>query len=471
MDCINCEGKEEEGMSEKLLRQVIQRSIMSERIVNFEGEDYDIPPEEVESIRAQLERAEEDEEGNISTRRYSADTSIEGIVKDFPEEKRAQARSIFNVFTKSGLKPILVKTINNAVESGEDMAADFFSEDASFGDHSFPSSTWQDLVRIQNSGRAHTIGQGEAALSLYLRGVAPDSGSGSHDLSIAGLGDVHVKENSSTLQKPDVPMGKSIDDTDKAAAWYRSIVNAVAPKKPPSGIGKTWVGENATRILEEFAKLTGVAEPLNYNQLADAWQKDIDDSFKNSISWGDAAAIIFVDKGSLNFHIAAPEEVTPWRLSAGKWRVGRKSAEPGGRWANGLKGGLNESAQDRNMKNLILRKAIREAILLEELTKADKKEIDKLVKKGIERDRAEQKRVIRKEIEAELKTSLGKSFFGNPGKVRKAIEEIARDELSREMKAGSQMEQSVVEITKKVLGAWHEMLYKQQNIINRIKIK
>ena len=30
---------------------------------------------------------------------------------------------------------------------------------------------------------------------------------------------------------------------------------------------------------------------------------------------------------------------------------------------------------------------------------------------------------------------------------------------------------SVVEITKKVLASWHEMLYKQQNIINRIRIK
>jgi len=123
------------------------------------------------------------------------------------------------------------------------------------------------------------------------------------------------------------------------------------------------------------------------------------------------------------------------------------------------------------LKEQQLRSLISGILLTEELTKTDKKEINKLVKKGIERDRAEQKRIIRKEIETELKSSLGKSFFGNPGKVRKAIEEIARDELSREMKAGSQMEQSVVEITKKVLGAWHEMLYKQQNIISRIKIK
>lgn len=118
----------------------------------------------------------------------------------------------------------------------------------------------------------------------------------------------------------------------------------------------------------------------------------------------------------------------------------------------------------------ILRDHIRQ-LLKEELSSADRKEIDKLIKKGIERDRAEQKRIMKKEIEAELKTSLGKSFFGNPGKVRKAIEEIAREELSREMRPGSDMEKSVVEITKRVLASWHEMLYKQQNIINRIRIK
>ena len=133
--------------------------------------------------------------------------------------------------------------------------------------------------------------------------------------------------------------------------------------------------------------------------------------------------------------------------------------------------GLDEGKKRRVISINEYRAVLRDAILKEELSGADRKEIDKLIKKGIERDRAEQKRIMKKEIEAELKTSLGKSFFGNPGKVRKAIEEIARDELSREMRPGSDMEKSVVEITKKVLASWHEMLYKQQNIINRIRIK
>jgi len=121
-------------------------------------------------------------------------------------------------------------------------------------------------------------------------------------------------------------------------------------------------------------------------------------------------------------------------------------------------------------KNESLVRSAIQNILLEELTKADKKEIDKLIKKGIEKDRAEQKKLIQKELEAELKKSLGQSFFRQPGKIRKTIEDVCRQELAREMKKGSDLEKSVVAVTKKVLSAWHELLYKQQHIIQRVKI-
>lgn len=110
------------------------------------------------------------------------------------------------------------------------------------------------------------------------------------------------------------------------------------------------------------------------------------------------------------------------------------------------------------------------SMLKEELTKSDKKEIDKLIKRAIEKDRAEQKKLIRKEIEDELVKSLGKSFFRQPGRIRKTIIDVCQEELAKEMQKGSKMEKSVVDVTKKVMSAWHEMLYKQQNIINRIKI-
>jgi hypothetical protein len=131
---------------------------------------------------------------------------------------------------------------------------------------------------------------------------------------------------------------------------------------------------------------------------------------------------------------------------------------------------INSNVKRFNEGYNLLRRIIRESILTEELTGADKKEINKLIKKGIEKDRAEQKKLIQKELEAELKKSLGTSFFRQPGKIRKTIEDVCRQELAKEMKKGSDLEKSVVAVTKKVLSAWHELLYKQQHIIQRVKI-
>ena len=117
-----------------------------------------------------------------------------------------------------------------------------------------------------------------------------------------------------------------------------------------------------------------------------------------------------------------------------------------------------------------LRSLVREVLLQEELTKSDKKEIDRLIRKGIEKDRSAQTKLIRKEIEAELKKSLGVSYFMQPGKIRKAIEDVCRDQVARELKKGGDIEKSVVEITKSVLQAWHSLLYQQKQLINRIKV-
>ena len=116
----------------------------------------------------------------------------------------------------------------------------------------------------------------------------------------------------------------------------------------------------------------------------------------------------------------------------------------------------------------LVRKIVRESILLEELTKAD---VEKIAKTQIEKDRAEQKRIIKKEIESELKSSLGTSFFGNPGKVRKAIEEIVQDELSRSFRRGGEMEAEVAEITKAVLKKmYREISHSYNPVIDRIRI-
>ena len=102
----------------------------------------------------------------------------------------------------------------------------------------------------------------------------------------------------------------------------------------------------------------------------------------------------------------------------------------------------------------ILAVLIQETLLVEELTKSDKKEIKKLA---------------RKEAEAEIKKSLGKSFFGTPGKINKAIQDLAREELQTALK-GKELEKAASDVTKKVLHAFYKLMYNRKNIIDNIKL-
>jgi len=111
-----------------------------------------------------------------------------------------------------------------------------------------------------------------------------------------------------------------------------------------------------------------------------------------------------------------------------------------------------------------------QSILMEELTRSDKKDIEKMIKKRIEADRAEQKKIIQKEMATEFKKTLGKDFFGNPGKLSKAIQEIANEELMKEFSKGKAREE-VVDITKKVLKKFYrEISFSSNVVIDRVKL-
>ena len=344
-------------MKETTLRQVV-RQILLERIVEFDGTEYDIPDEEIERIKDQLEMGYvgigmSDEPDD---RAYDVEKTVEKLLKDIPDKaNKEKLELVFNVYGSS-LKDALVKTIYN---TDEDIASQLFSIEPTFGDHSFPSSIWNDLVNIHNPGRSNAIGRGEAALGLAIKGVVPDSGSGSHDLEIEGLGGVHVKDTGASggLKKPDVPMGKGMSSEDIGRPWYQSLKNASAKGaiKLGRGIGVGLLKSNPKAILDEFAALTGKEGKLDYSDLADEWEQDIVDSFLNSESWGDAGAIIFVDKGGLNFSILAPEDAYPTRIENNGWRVGRKDAYPDGRFSAAFKQNLpaNESILKAYVSELV----------------------------------------------------------------------------------------------------------------------
>ena len=106
----------------------------------------------------------------------------------------------------------------------------------------------------------------------------------------------------------------------------------------------------------------------------------------------------------------------------------------------------------------LLRNLIRESLLLEDLTKSDKKEVARIAKKQAQ-----------KYFNAELDKALGTSFFGYKGKVSKYVE----DEVSKRFKAGDKdkdFTDSVENIAKRVLQALYTMHYKRVNLIKSMPV-
>lgn len=96
------------------------------------------------------------------------------------------------------------------------------------------------------------------------------------------------------------------------------------------------------------------------------------------------------------------------------------------------------------MSEKLLRQLVRESIINEELTKTDKKEIEK---------------IARKQFDKQLKAA---SF-------KKEVEKIVSDSIKGEFESKDH-EKAVVAISKKVLRAFHTMLYQRRNYIDSMPV-
>jgi len=346
------------------------------------------------------------------------------------------------------------------------------------------SGPWAELQAIQQGreGKLGAVGQGEVAIALLCKNASMSAGA-AHDITIAGVG-YHVKHHSKPAAKSGLPtagqsiyvssLSKNIDaltftiDSNSSAAklsyteeMLKNDLKNYLSASAASGIAKKHMAFNNPKEftkgrMENIKTFTGITEE-QHSSIYSA----INDAYYSALG-GASSPVIISAPGRLIFGTVGKLLYYGQQTSA----TPRAYAD-----VFGSRAGIGSLFSIKESKELsILRSLIRESILLEELTKADKKEIDKLIKKGIEKDRTEQKKLIQKELEAELKKSLGQSFFRQPGKIRKTIEDVCRQELAKEMKKGSNLEKSVVDVTKKVLSAWHELLYKQQHIIQRVKI-
>jgi len=119
---------------------------------------------------------------------------------------------------------------------------------------------------------------------------------------------------------------------------------------------------------------------------------------------------------------------------------------------------LDDSIKRVDINRLV--EKVENILIKEELTRADKKDIDKMIAKRIEADRVQQKKDFQKNLQKELKSS----------KFQKMILEMAKSEMGKELK-GKQLEGAVLEITKKVIKKlYRELSFSYNPVIDRIKL-
>jgi len=136
----------------------------------------------------------------------------------------------------------------------------------------------------------------------------------------------------------------------------------------------------------------------------------------------------------------------------------------------------------------LLQEFVKEKLLLEDLTRADRKEIERIFTKQMEKSKVT-KKIVKKEIDAqnkmiqtmvdkafkknfdkELKDALGVSFFGTPGKINKFVVDEIHDEVEKILgdKATKEM---VVQICKDVIiKLYRELSFSYPQVIQRMKV-
>ena len=453
---------EADETSEAVLEEAI-RSLVKEAIVSFEGVDYDIPDDEVESIKKQIKFGSADPVPENSRAFDTAKASIK--LKELIGEKYQELADKVDVYspdTRAQISKVLVNSPKLFADTAFTVSPALGLKDT------VPSPEWIEMINVHRPGRSKAVGRGEIALSLLLQGVIPDSGSGTHDLNIAGIGEVHVKETASSggMKNPDVPMGKNITGTDKQAMWAQSLAGTT------SFDGKALTGgmikNNGKAILDKFAEVAGIQEPVtvdDYNNLADRWQDNFMQSFLESESWGDAAAVVFIDRSTGAYFIAGPDDVAPSRISDNKWRVGTKGSM-GEKWSTYFKLAVPEQLSETTLLKVI------GSMLKEDLDRSDRAEIKRLIKKELEGStgRKEIDKSFKKNFDKELKKTLGSSFFGTPGKVNKFVTDEIQKEVERSLGSTANKE-IVVRICKDVITKlYRELSFSYKPMIDRMKV-
>ena len=139
--------------------------------------------------------------------------------------------------------------------------------------------------------------------------------------------------------------------------------------------------------------------------------------------------------------------------------------------------GVKGQVAQKNVTEGVLRHLIREALLLEALTKTDRRDIERMARKQaaviLKRDALDKREIEKlatKKAEEAIKKALGVSFIGTRGDINKFVTDNAEKGAEKWLKdkAGKQQ---VADVTKMIV----KKLYKQlavssPQVIDRIKV-
>jgi len=102
------------------------------------------------------------------------------------------------------------------------------------------------------------------------------------------------------------------------------------------------------------------------------------------------------------------------------------------------------------------------ALIREELTKSDKKEIERLAK-------AQTKKYFDKEVSKAIDDELGRSYFGNRGKINKHVDDAITARFKNANK-DKDFDEAVIKVAKRVLKSLYDMHYKRASLIDQMPV-
>ena len=456
-------------MQKSLLKSYLLK-VISERVVEFDGDLYDIDDNNVDDILQQVK-------SYLRTGADSYESSVNALVGQEDENylvnldgKEKEAFEILSKVSQGMSSSERYELIKNQSDAGIPLRQSS-TDPSAMADQL--NANWSDARWLQVRGAGEgtkKIGKGEPVLAIAFDA---DIGPGEPDFrSSDGSIKFSVKAFDGKSQSARSASGR--EETSAVRDLKSEITNQLNFEWDDVTTAASITGNVLyKRLQQRWESLPETCpEEIDWSALIEKLDVVVD----ATTSMNDSLGIMGYD-GNWSFYANGESARTGLNffsidlssnrmgftpISSGKNSASnfRELLKPGGlvdtMWkATCIQEEINRGAILEESKNRKIQK-----IIYEELTRSDKKEIDKMIAKRIEADRTEQRKQFKKNLAEEIKSS----------KFQKMVLELARDEMGKELK-GKQLQAAVVEVTKKVIKKmYRELSYAYNPVIDRIKL-